>query len=78
MKLANKIPSWQKDCDAFLAERGFSRQDVKTGKDAWMVAHNVGICREAYEISRDIVDAHIQTALQQIFPNAVFQDPKRY
>ena len=51
---------------------------VFTGRDAWTIAHRAGICREAYDMSRDIHDAHIQTALEKIFPNAVFRDKKRY
>ena len=51
--------------------------DVKTGKDAWTVAHRCGITKEAYK-DRNVVDAHIQTALESIFPNAVFMDKKRY
>lgn len=50
---------------------------VKTGSDAWAIASRCGILEEAYR-DRDIVDAHIQTALQKIFPNAVFKDAKRY
>ena len=52
--------------------------DVKTGRDAWTVAHGAGLCREAYDMARGIHDAHIQTALQAIFPNAVFRDAKKY
>lgn len=50
---------------------------VLTGRDAWAIAHKCGITDEAYR-DRSVVDAHIQTALEQIFPNAVFRDAKRY
>ncbi len=51
--------------------------DPIIGKDVWEVAHRCGITREAYA-DRDANDAHIQTALEKIFPNATFQDKKRY
>lgn len=53
-------------------------EHVILGRDAWTVAHRAGICAEAYAMSRDIHDAHIQTALEKIFPNVVFKDAKRY
>lgn len=52
--------------------------DVETGIDAWTIAHRSGIVRHAYAQGRDVVDAHIQTMLESIMPNAVFNDPKRY
>ena len=51
--------------------------DIKTGRDAWSIAHRAGIVRDAYA-DREIVDAHIQTALEKIFPNADFLDKKIY
>jgi len=50
---------------------------VQSGVDAWTIAHRAGITREAY-VDRDVTDGHIQTALEKIFPNAVFKDRKTY
>jgi hypothetical protein len=55
-----------------------SLPDIKTGVDAWAVAHRSGIVRNAYNQGRDVLDAHIQTILESIMPNAVFLDQKRY
>jgi hypothetical protein len=82
----SKIPSaivadWRERATRWLVENtknATSCTDVKTGRDAWLVAHRAGLCAEAYAMSRDIHDAHIQTALEKVFPNAVFRDAKRY
>lgn len=60
---------------ANLSETGC--HDVKTGSDAWAIASRSGILHVAYQ-DRSVTDAHIQTALEAIFPNAVFKDRKRY
>jgi len=78
MKLSNKLEDYRNMAHDFLAAYGYSCSDVTTGLDAWTVAHRSGITADAYAISRDIKDAHIQTVLEQIFPNAVFRDSKRY
>ena len=51
--------------------------DILTGSDAWTVANQSGILRLAYQ-NPSITDAHIQTALEAIFPNAIFKNRKRY
>lgn len=70
---------------AWLAERNLACDDVKTGGDAWLIASRSGISAICYgDTSRDLPglegvhDAHIQTALQAVFPNCVFRDAKRY
>jgi hypothetical protein len=78
MKLANKLSDYKSMADSFLAGHGYSRSDVKTGAQAWTVACRAGITRDAYAIDRSINDGHIQTALEKIFPEAIFQDSKRY
>lgn len=55
----------------------FEPISILRGVDAWAIAHNCGICREAYA-DRNVIDAHIQTALEKIFPNAVFLDNEIY
>ena len=57
--------------------KDITRLDVKTGVDAWGIAHAANISMEAYN-DFNANDAHIQTALEKIFPNAVFKDKKRY
>lgn len=54
---------------------GKSRMDVTTGVTAWEVAHLSGIVREAYQ-APNTHDAHIQTVLKAIFPNAQFAGRK--
>jgi hypothetical protein len=78
MRLASHLSDYTARADSWLAARGYTRADIKTGRDAWAVAHGADITRHAYSLSRDIVDAHIQTALERIFPHAVFSDAKRY
>ena len=62
-----------------------STDDVLTGSDAWIVACKSGITEQCYgNTAKDIPamvgvnDAHIRTALEKIFPNAVFKDKKVY
>ena len=69
---------WNKYCQLFVAEHSLQIEDIKTGIDAWNIAHRLDIPREAYAIDNSIVDAHIKTALQKIFPNAVFKDKYHY
>jgi hypothetical protein len=53
------------------------RSHVVDGSSAWVIAHRSGITQEAYT-DRSVVDAHIVTALKQMFPNAVFVDKYSY
>lgn len=79
IRLASELEAYRALAVNWLAEHTTLRSaDILTGKDAWTIAHNAGITRKAYEMGRDITDAHIQTALERIFPNAVFKDAKRY
>ncbi len=68
------LERWRRYATLLLAERGFVVDDVKTGVDAWNVAHKLGIPEEAYHVDGSINDAHIETALRQIFPQAVFRE----
>jgi hypothetical protein len=79
MKLARYLDDWSNRAAAWLAANApqLTRESIATGRDAWTVAHRAGLTAEAYE-DRNVTDAHIQTALENIFPNAVFQDRKRY
>ena len=78
MRLAEHIDHYTFLADLYLSGRNLTRDDVKTGRDAWNIAHKASITNHAYAIDRDVLDAHIQTALQRVFPNAVFRDKKRY
>lgn len=72
------VTRWTKQAADWLeAKLPVTLADVKTGRDAWTIAHRAGITEEAYK-DRNAVDAHIQTALETIFPNAIFSDKKRY
>lgn len=71
------VNRWAGMARAWLDGRHLSRHSVMTGAEAWSIANQCGITREAYS-DREVVDAHIQTALQTIFPNAVFKDKKVY
>ncbi len=74
----NTVQTWADDCAAWLENRHkLKLVDIKTGRDAWAVAHQTGVTREAYS-DRSVTDGHIQTALESIFPNAVFNDRKAY
>jgi len=80
---AETVNAWRARAAQWLADNVSpvaACTDVKTGRDAWTVAHGAGLCREAYDMPREmrIHDGHIQTALQAIFPNAVFRDAKKY
>lgn len=82
--MSNKIDAatsdrWRALVDSFIEKHNpdFHRHDVTHGIDAWTLAVAAGILREAYA-DQTIVDAHIQTVLEKIFPNAVFKDKKVY
>lgn len=62
----------------FLEPHNLTLGDIKTGRDAWQIAHRSVISRIAYDTSRDITDAHIVTVLRRIMPNAVFADKYHY
>ena len=74
------IIRWTKMADEWLSKNPFSiteRSHVSDGSSAWVIAHRSGITSEAYA-DRSVVDAHIVTALKQLFPNAVFKDKYSY
>ena len=73
----NTVESWKHMAEEFLNYKNMNLTDVKTGSDAWTIANRVGILNHAYN-DRSVTDGHIQTALEQIFPNAVFKDAKVY
>lgn len=78
IKLADHVESYRALADAFLAKHNLEREQIATGRDAWSVASAAGITRHAYDLSRDITDGHIQSALERVFPKAVFRDRKIY
>ncbi len=59
---------WDKYATLFLAERGYTKDNVKTKMSAWYVANLIDIPKEAYRIGLN--DNHIETALKRIFPQA--------
>jgi hypothetical protein len=80
---AQTTDRWRGLIDAYLlgklspAGEGLTRHSIETGRDAWSIASAAGVLRDAYA-DRTIVDAHIQTALERIFPHARFNDRKVY
>jgi hypothetical protein len=73
------VERWKAQASKWLADAGDpgTADDVYLGAEAWQIAHRCGIVNEAYQ-SPAVVDAHIVTALKQIFPNAEFRDKYRY
>jgi len=72
------INRWTAMATEFVAEKCTGQiNDEMDGGTAWEIAHRCGITQEAYQ-DRTVVDAHIKTALQKIFPNAVFKDRYHY
>jgi hypothetical protein len=71
------LARWNKAVAQYVKDAGYHINDVETGAHAWIIAHKTDITREAYE-DRSVVDAHIKTALQKIFPKAVFKDTYSY
>ncbi len=76
---AEIVDRWRATAAEWIAAncKNATIESVVLGRDAWTVAHRAGLTEEAYR-DRGIHDAHIQTALQAIFPNVVFRDAKRY
>jgi hypothetical protein len=77
-----KIPSatverWRTLARDYMGNLESTPERIWTGREAWVIADRVGISREAYQ-DRTITDGHIQTALEKIFPNAMFLDRKAY
>jgi hypothetical protein len=64
-------------CTDWLTAYKLSPADIKTSRDAWYVAARSDMTRLLYT-DRDVTDGHIQTVLEQIFPNATFKDRKVY
>lgn len=72
------ISRWTEKTQRYVIDtHGITLEGVKLGSDAWAIAHRAGITEEAYK-DRSVVDAHIVTALKQIFPNAAFKDKYSY
>jgi hypothetical protein len=66
----------QGHADTVLRDAGMIYSDIVKGVDAWTVANRTGLVAAAYKLG--YCDGHIQTYLQLVFPNAVFQEKPRY
>lgn len=79
MKLAHKVDQWIADYESKKQHihEPKERYEVTTGSLAWNLFY---FCRwhQVYDEDRSITDAHIKTALQKVFPNAVFKDKYQY
>lgn len=74
------VERWKGIAQRWLSTSGSdvrSPAQVLEGSSAWFVAHRCGITAEAYA-DRSVTDGHIQTALEEIFPNVIFRDKKVY
>ena len=73
------VTRWARMAEIFLKRVGDpgTTQDIYLGAEAWVIAHRSGITEEAYA-DRSVTDAHIVTALKQIFPRAEFKDRYSY
>ena len=73
------VARWASMAETFLQRAGNpgTPKDVYLGAEAWTIAHLSGITSEAYD-DRSVTDAHIVTALKQIFPAAIFKDRYAY
>jgi hypothetical protein len=78
MKLAKYLDEATALAEAFLTSINLTRNEITTGRDAWTVAHRSGIYDLTVRSDRTIVDAHVQTLLEAIFPKAIFKDKKVY
>lgn len=75
---AEKIQSVMLEVDDYLIKHyGFYRNNITSATDAWTIADRIGFSSWCYA-QEGVHDAHIQTALEYIFHNAQFKDPKRY
>jgi peptide deformylase len=74
---AKTVARWNEIVVEYVNGSGYEISDVKTGSLAWAIAHKTKITHEAYE-DNSVVDAHIKTVLQKIFPGAVFKDNYSY
>jgi hypothetical protein len=72
------IAKWTKKAASWLkTNHDLELSAIVTEADAWAVASYAGITAEAYK-DRTVTDGHIQSALERIFPKAVFKSRKVY
>lgn len=72
------VDDWMTKNAGILDPYGVSTRDhIIDGASAWTLVHRSGVLDEAYK-DRSVVDAHIQTAMEIIFPNVRFLDKKVY
>lgn len=75
------IERWATMCQELLTRKntGWLLANVTEGSMAWAIwTRAVNNVENVYSADRTITDAHIKTALQQIFINAEFKDKYRY
>jgi len=65
---------WKKYSILLCAERNTTPEKIMTGAQAWNIAYDLELPKEAYHVDKSINDDHIKTALKRIFPNAVFKN----
>jgi hypothetical protein len=67
------VARWKAQAETYVGLHDMGLEDIRSALDAWAVARNCGITEEAYQ-DRKVHDGHIKTALEKIFPNALFLD----
>lgn len=72
------IENWKKLATEYLSARNYSRNDITTGTDAWLIfSHAINTRDNNVYADRTITDGHIQTALAKVFPNAIFKNIRK-
>ena len=78
VKWTKMVDDWMSKNAGILDPYGIRTRDhVVDGASAWTLVRRSGVLDEAYQ-DRSVVDAHIQTAMETIFPNVRFRDKKVY
>ncbi len=84
-QFADIASEWLEDGSNFKDGLPRNLSDIESGADAWLVAHRSGILEICYgNTAKDLPgiegchDTHIKTALEKIFPNAIFKDRYDY
>ena len=75
---ADKIEEYRKIIEVHAEANGIDISKITTETQAWMIAKNAGVINAMYRFDPDVRDAHIQTALGKIFPNAEMNHHQRY
>ena len=76
MKAAQYLVDWTARAKALVESKGLTLDAITDPGAPWAIAYRTGFWREANDAG--LSDGVVQTALERIFPNVRFNDPKRY